>query len=224
MEDPKPPPIAATSRPRRGCLFYACIAGVVCLVAILAAGLLGLHELRRMLEKYTDNKPLPLPAVTMSQAEYDQLQRRVDNFRDDLRAGRQAQTLELSSDQVNALIARDADFKPLKNKVFVEIDGQQLKAQISLPLQELGLPRLRGRYLNGKGTFSLSLRNGILDVRAVELEVKGQPVPPTYMDAIRRQNLANGANDNPRASVGLNQLQNIEIRDGKLLLVPKNLQ
>ncbi|MGH7967919.1 MAG: hypothetical protein ACREIC_04245 [Limisphaerales bacterium] len=222
MDDPKPP--VATTRARRGCLFYGCIAAVVCLVAILAAGLFGLHELRLMLEKYTDNKPLPLPSVSMAQAEYDQLERRVDNFRDDLRAGRQAQTLELSSDQLNALIARDADFNALKDKVFVAIDGQQLKAQISLPLRELGLPRLKGRYLNGKGTFSLSLRNGILDVRADELEVKGRPVPPTYMDAIRRQNLATSANDNPRASVGLNQLQNIEIRDGKLLLVPKTMQ
>lgn len=177
-----------------------------------------------MLEKYTDTKPLPLPTVTMPQAEYDQLERHVDNFRDDLRAGRQAQTLELSSDQINALIAHDPDFKGLKDKVFVSVEGQQLKAQISLPMQELGLPRLKGRYLNGKGTFSLSLHNGILDVRAEELEVKGKPVPPTYMDAIRRQNLAAGANDNPRASVGLNQLQSIEFRDGKLILVPKNMQ
>ncbi|HVV71892.1 MAG TPA: hypothetical protein VHI52_10395 [Verrucomicrobiae bacterium] len=222
MDQAKPPPVA--TRPRRGCLFYGCLAGIVCLVAILVAGLLGLHELRRMLDKYTDTKPLPLPAVTISQQDYEQLQRRVDNFRDDLKAGRQAQKLELSSNEINALIAQDPDFKALKGKVYVTIEGDRLGAQISLPMQEMGLPRFKGRYLNGKGTFALTLRNGILDVRAEELEVKGKPVPPTYMDAIKRQNLATGANDNPRASVGLNQLQGIEIRDGQLVLTPKNMQ
>ena len=215
---------APETKPRRGCLFYACVAGMVSLLAILLAGLLGLHELRGMLDKYTENQPMPLPTVEMPSTELRQLEDRVDLFRDDVRAGRPASPLTLSSREVNALIQHDADFKALQGKVYVAIEGTRLKAQISLPMQELGLPRFRGRYLNGTGVFKMSLRNGFLDVRAEDLTVKGKPVPPTYMDAIRKQNLAAGANDNPRASVGLNQLQNIELKDGQFILIPKVYQ
>ncbi len=213
-----------TTKPRRGCLFFLCLAGIVCLVAVLLAGLLGWHELRRMLDRYTDTKPMPLPNVEMPAAELRQLEDRVDVFREDLRAGRHTAPLALSSEEINALIAQDADFKVLRGKVYVTIEGAQLGAQISLPMQDLGLPRFRGRYLNGSGLFSMSLRNGYLDVRADKLVVKGQPVPPTYMEAIHKQNLAASANENPRASVGLNQLQDIQLKDGKLILIPKNNQ
>lgn len=219
MTDPANPP-----KPRRGCLFYGCLTGIVALLAILVAGLLGLYQLRKMVDRYTDDKPLPLPTVEISSERFNQLQRRVDTFRDDLRAGRKAPSLALSSDEINSLIAKDPQFSGLKGKVYVTLEGQALKAQISLPLQELGLPRLRGRYLNGNGVFSLSLQNGMVDVRAQELSVKGRPLPATYMNAIRNQNLAASANDNPRSSVGLNRLQNLEIQDGELRLTPKDVQ
>ncbi len=212
------------TRAQRGCLFYGGIAGIVCLVAVLVAGLLGLHQLRRMLRKYTDTKPMTMPAVEISAAKLDELQRRVELFRDDLRVGRPTAPLALSSDEINALIQHDPEFKTLKEKAFVTLSGRQLEAQISVPMQQLGLPRFRGRYFNGTGVFSLSLRNGVLDARAEELMVKGQPLPPMYMNAIRRQNLAESANDNPRTSVGLNMLQSIEVRDGKLFLIPKDYQ
>jgi hypothetical protein len=219
MNDTAKPPKA-----RRGCLFYGCLTGIVCLVAILLAGLLGLHELRRMLDKYTDTKPMPIPTVELPADKLREMKNRVDRFRDDLRAGRRPPTLTLSSDEINALIVQDSDFKDLKGKVYVTIEENRLKAQISLPMQQLGLTRFRGRYLNGSGTFSILLRNGILDVRAEDLQVKGQPVPPTYMNAIRKTNLAAGANENPRASVGMNQLQDLQLKDGQLVITPKDNQ
>jgi hypothetical protein len=219
MTDPANP-----SKPRRGCLFYGCLTGIVALVAILVAGLLGLHQLRKMMDRYTDDKPLPLPTVEISTQRFDQLERRVETFRDDLRAGRKPSSLTLTSDEINALIAKDPQFSGLKGKVYVALEGQALKAQISLPLAELGLPRLKGRYLNGTGVFSLSLQNGMVDVRAQELTVKGRPLPATYMNAIRNQNLAASANDNPQSSVGLNRLQNLEVQDGELRLIPKDVQ
>ena len=58
-------------KPRRGCLFYGCLSGTVCLLAILIAFLLGLYQLKRMLNFYTDTHPVSLPTVQMSPAEMD---------------------------------------------------------------------------------------------------------------------------------------------------------
>jgi len=193
-------------------------------VAILVAGLLGLHQLRRMLDRYTDTQPLPLPVVEIAPDALTRLERRVETFKDDLRAGRTASPLVVSSDELNALIENDPEFKSVKGKVYVMIEGDRLRAQISLPMKDLGLPRFKGRYLNGEGAFSLSFRNGVVEIHVLDLTVKGKPVPPTYLDVIRKQNLANSANEDARASVGLNQLQNIQVQDGKLILVPKPSQ
>src|SRR6516164_5195702 len=119
------------------------------------AGLLGVQQFRSMLNRYTDNQPLPLPEVSISPAARDQLLRRVEDFRDDLRAGGAPAPLILSADEVNALIANDPELKALKGKFYVLLNGDALKAKVSLPMEDLGLPHFRGRYLNGTASLGI---------------------------------------------------------------------
>ena len=215
MTDPVPP------KRRRGCLFYGCLGGTACLVIILVAFLFGLYQLKRMLTFYTDTKPMPLPTVQMSPAEIEQLRQRIENFQDAVRTGRPTEPLSLSSDEINADIENDPKLAGVKGKLYVTIEGDRLKGQVSLPLDQVGLRIFRGRYLNGSGIFSIGLQNGNLIVLPESLVVKGQPLPGVYMDKLRSQNLAEAVNNNPRASVAFNHLQQIRVSDGKLILVPK---
>ncbi|HWW01508.1 MAG TPA: hypothetical protein VNZ64_17555 [Candidatus Acidoferrum sp.] len=217
-------PDQPTPKPRRGCLFYGCLTGVVCLVAILIAFLLGLHLFKKMLNEYTDTKPMLLPAVQMAPAQIEQLQRRVDAFRDAVRAGRPAPPLELSSDEINALIANEPDFRGLHNRLYVTLEGDKVKGQVSFPMGRVGLPLFHGRYLNGTGTLSVSLKDGLLRIIPQEILVKGKPLPSVYMDRIQSENLATQANDNPHSAETFSQLQSIEIKDSKLIIVPKPKQ
>jgi len=92
-------------------------------------------------------------------------------------------------------------------------------------MEQVGLPVFRGRYLNGDGTFSISLRNGTLHVVPVALtSVKGRPVPEVYLDKIRRHNLADAMNSDARAQAALDRLAEIQVKDNQLILVPKNTQ
>lgn len=209
------------AKPRRGCLFYGCLSGTVCLLIILVAFLLGLYQLKKMLNFYTDNHPIPLPSVQLSPAEIDQLKQRVENFQDAVRSGRPTPPLQLTSDEINAYIETDPNFAKVKGKLYVTIEGDRLKGQVSFPLDNVGLRIFRGRYLNGTGIFAVSLHNGNLVVTPESLVVKGKALPGVYMDKLRSQNLAESLNNNPRASVALNHLQEIRITDGKFVLVPK---
>jgi hypothetical protein len=215
MTEPVPP------KRRRGCLFFGCLGGTACLLIILVAFLLGLYQLKKMLNFYTDAQPAPLPTVQMPQAEIDQLRQRVETFQDAVRTGRPTEPLSLSSDEINAYIQTEPSLMKAKGKVYVTIEGNRLKGQVSLPLDDLGLRLFRGRYLNGSGIFAVSLQKGSLVVTPESIVVKGKPLPGVYMDKIRSQNLADSLNNNPRASVALNHLQEIRISDGKLVLVPK---
>lgn len=208
-------------KPRRGCFFYGCLSGIVCLVIILVAFLLGLYQLKKMLNFYTDSHSVPLPTVQLSPAALDELKQRIENFQDAVRSGRPTPPLELSSDEINAYIETDPNFAKVKGKLYVTIEGNRLKGQVSLPLDDLGLRLFRGRYLNGSGVFDVRIHNGYLVVTPEVLVVKGKPLPGVYMDKIRSQNLADSLNNNPRASVAFNHLQEIRVGDGKLVVVPK---
>lgn len=215
MNDPAPP------KQRRGCFFYGCLSGIVCLVAILVAFLLGLYQLKRMLNFYTDTHPVALPSVHLATAEMDQLKQRIENFQDALRTGKPTPPLSLSADELNAMIDSDPNLVRVKGKLYVTIEGDRVKGQVSLPMDELGLPIFRGRYLNGSGIFAVGLHKGDLLITPDLLVVKGKPLPSVYMDKIQSQNLAANFSGNPRATVALNHLQDIRISDGKLILVPK---
>lgn len=210
-----------TTKHRRGWLHYGCIGGLVLLLVIVIGGLLGLYYARKMFNDFTDAQPMPLPQVQMSRAEIDQVEQRLEAFRQALRTGKPTVPLTLSADEINALVANNPDFNALKDKFYVTISGNQLNGQLSMPMESAGLSIFRGRYFNGTGTFSVSLHNGRMRLSALSLIVKGKPVLEVYMDEIRKHNLAESINRQPRAAAALERLQDIRVKDGKLIIVPK---
>jgi hypothetical protein len=211
----------STPKPRRGCLFYGGILLTVCLVAVLIAALIGVHLFKKMVNEFTDTKPVPLPALDMTPAQIEQVRQRVAAFSEAVQAGTATPPLTLNANEIDAVIASSPDFQSIKDKVFVTIENGQLKGQVSVPMGELGIRGFKGRYLNGVATVGVSLQNGTLLVFPQEILVKGKPIPPSYMSAFRQQNLATGFNVNPGVSNALARLQSIEIKEGKLVISPK---
>ena len=145
----------------------------------------------------------------------------MDAFSEAVNAGRHTAPLTLTSDEINALFTSDKDLKSLQSRFYVTLENDQLKAQLSVPLEDLGLHIFKGRYLNGSGTFYLSLRNGALYLNARNITVKGKPLPETYMQSIRKQNLARDSNADPQASAAFQRIQSVEITNSELIIRPK---
>jgi len=205
----------------RGCLFYGGIAAAVLLLLIIAGGIVGVRQAKKMLADFTDPTPQLAPVANATPAETADLRKRVDDFRNDVRAARSPAPLSVSPEDINKLIASDPDLEPLKGRLFVTaFEGDKIKARISFPLDQLGLPIFRGRFLNGDGTFLISLRGGLLYLKVQDIVVRGKPIPENYMQVIRAQNLAKPLNGNPRVSVALDKLKSIEIKDGRLVIAP----
>ena len=211
----------ATTKPRRGCCFYGCISGLVVMLIVVVAGLIGLHYAKKMFNQFTDSQPLALPPVQMSQVEIDNLHERIDAFQKALHEHQPAEPLTLTSDEINALIATSPNLRGWKGKFYVTLEGEQVKGQLSVPLEEIGLRIFKGRYLNASGTFHFSFHNGVLRFTAQQLAVKGKPVPELYMQSIRQQDLAQNVKNDPQTKADLDQFKEIEIKDSKLVLVPK---
>jgi hypothetical protein len=206
---------------RRGCLFYGGIAALVLIAVMLLGAYLGLRFARDVVSQLTDATPMQLPSTQLPPDQMLQLHDRVETFQLAVRAGDKVEPLELSADELNALIATDPDLAALKNHIYVTIETNQLEAQISFPAQDIGLVALRGRYVNASGFFAVALTNGQLSVTAESLVAKGRPVPRHVMREITSQNLADIYNADPKVIAGLKKLQGIEVEEGKLVIEPK---
>jgi hypothetical protein len=206
---------------KHGCLFYLGIVGAVVLVMFALGAFFGIRYAKGLIGRLTDAQPVQLPTAQLPEAEMFQLHDRVDTFRDAVKNGEAAQPLAISANELNALIATDPSMAALKNHLYVSIDGNQLSAQISFPAEDLGLVRLRGRFVNATGIFHAALTNDELRITAESLSVKGSPLPRNIMREVAAENLADKFNQDPRATAGLKKLQAIEVKDGKLIIVPK---
>ncbi len=220
QKPPQPQPQAPQPpKARRGCLFYGCLGSFVFALLLLLGVALGL---RKLFTDFTDSKPTTFPAPRLSSSEIDQLRKRVDAFRDSVRGGKPTPPLSLSTDEINALIATDPDLRGLRNRFWVtKLEGNKIVAQLSVLMEDVGIPKFKGRYLNAAGSFTLSVRNGVIRLTAEELAGKGRPLPKFYMEHIRTQNLAQSLKSNPRVLVAMDWIQSIEVRDGKLVITPK---
>jgi hypothetical protein len=206
---------------RRGCFFYGCITCVVLLLLLVGALLAGVHYVKKMVNRYTDTQPMELPTVQMPQGEVDRLKQRFEAFRAAVREQRPTPPLTLGSDDINALIAGGTAPQALKGKLYVSLDGDQLKGQVSAPLEQVGLSMFKGRYLNGSATFNLAFRNGALFVTAQTITVKGKPLPERFMQRVRNENLAAELTRQPETAALLQGLEDIRVSEGKLVIVPK---
>src|SRR5260370_8823865 len=95
---------------RRGCLFYGCLTSCILVLVVLAGLILGYLKI---LNSFTDTKPIALPTVDMSDADMQQVRQRVDAFRNDVRSAHPTHPLYLSPNTTNALIATDPNIKTL---------------------------------------------------------------------------------------------------------------
>src|SRR2546427_13014838 len=105
-----------TPKPRRSFLFYGCLAGLVLMLMVVLGGLFGLYYAKKMFRDFTDTKPMALPQVQMSRAQIDQLEQRIETFRQTVRNAKPTPHLILTSDEINASVPNDADFGDLTVK------------------------------------------------------------------------------------------------------------
>ncbi len=211
------------SAKRRGCFFYGCL---IVLILALVGGLsifFGVrYAINSFVNNYTDSRPTPLPKARISKDELAKLQKRIADFQAGLAAKKVTAPLDLSAAELNALISNDPAWSELKDKLFVEIVTNRIKGKVSIPLEGLGISRLRGRYLNGAATLNLSLTNGTLSVFLDAVEVKGKPIPARFMGDLKRMNFAEGVNRQPGHVKTLQALESLEVNDGQILIKAKS--
>ena len=202
------------------------IGGIGCVVVIIIAIIAGYFAFKgikglvsELTEKYTAAEPMDLPTVDASAEEVAAILDRVDSFTNALKGDDVPEPLTLTSRDINVLINNHPEWKEIAGKVYVTIEGDQVKGDISIPLGELG-EMFEGRFLNGSSIFSIGMQSGRLLLFLDEAEVGGEKLPDEIMAALKEKNLAEKTNERSDMET-LNKIESITVQDGSLIIVPK---
>jgi len=200
----------------RGCLILLVFL-IVLVIACFAGVYWGLHRHSALFygnywlakTRSIAEAPTAVPEFNASDQQIQLVQERWQDFEQKTRAGQPAE-IELSADDINALIATSDD---VRGKVFASIDGDQLRLQASLPIGGvLGRP---GYYFNGDVIIELKGAQSLDSPRLSRITINGEQVPTDFLNwkyrfRELREYLAEQGN---AYDVGA-----IEVREGKLIL------
>lgn len=223
-EQPPRPGIKPKKKGGANGFLFGCLIVAVVLVIVGVIGVRGcMSFFDNLIDEYTQETPreLPLPEPA-SQEDIKVLLDDVTEFYESLKEGRATRELGLSAQDLNLLIHNHPQGAPFQGHVFFRIENERLLGEVSAPLDEIS-ERTRGKYINGTAGFRVLLKDDQLEVYLESLEVGGNPVPKAFLEGFSRENLARDINKDEEAMKGIRKLESIEIKDGRLWLVPKNL-
>ena len=211
---------------KKGCFFYGCLTLVILALVVFITGFFavryGLRRVAGFIEQYTEATAMTLPTSQMPAGQFAELRRRYDEFKTAIQADRPTPPLVLSGDDINALIAGHPDWSDAKGNAFVTITGDELSAQVSIPMDKFAaVPLLggsKGRYLNGSASVGVTTIDGKLQVTLKSLEVKGIRPPDEMMVRIQTRNLVENYQ---RPNSAMSRLGSVEVADGKLTVQGK---
>ena len=204
---------------KRGCLFYGCLSLTVIALLMVILGIFGYYFFKstskRWIQDYTETAPAEIEKVEYARDQMDALRVRVAGFKEALDRGTNLLELLLTADDLNALINGERE---LKDKLFVRIDNDKIKGEVSMPLQDLGPFKLNGRYLNGTASFKVAMKNGVLDVRLLDVQVKGKPLPAMVLNEFKKNNLAQDYQKDPKIAADIARFETVQITNGTVIL------
>lgn len=216
---------------RRGCLFYGCVAAavlaVLTMIGLALAAWVSYRTIVRYRDMYTSAAPAKLPELSTSKAERQRAVARVEAFRVAVEGGKASEPLVLSGDDLNALIRESPK---LRDRVFLSIIDDRIKAELSVPLFELqDFSLTRGRYLNGEAEVKVELEDGRLTLEILSMRAEGKELPSMICDLLTHSDFVVDADDEDhddteeerRFKRFLTRLESLEVEDGKIVVTPR---
>ncbi len=207
---------ALPQKKRRGCLGKGCLTTfTIALVLILSVTVGGYIFLKR---SFLASKPLALSTKELSSEQLAETRQRIRTFKSsaeqsepdsDAPVARDQKQLELSSDDINGMIAAN---KRARGHAFVTLNGNAATVQLSIPADKLTGDQ--GRYLNGSFEIETTGPTAPARIAVKKTEANGWPVPSAILQwHYRGRSILSYALD----AIVPYHIATVEIRDGKLI-------
>jgi hypothetical protein len=216
-------------RPGRGCFFYGTITFVLVLIGVMLGLYFGARKAAlAAVAQYTSSASAPLPKLNLSPAEEQRIADELSESAQRAARGQGGGQITLGEQELNVLLGQSAEVKPFRDQIYIQPEGDVLKAQMSLPLDQfehwksftrkIGGSDLTNRFLNGTAFLDLSVTNGGLSMAITNLIVNGETLPQQFITRIQGQNFAQTVNSNPALQSALQRVQDVSVKDGRVVI------
>jgi len=211
----------------KGCLFYGLVTAALVFIGVIAGIYFGTRKaVRYAIETYTTNAPTTIPTLEISAIQ----QRNIANDllkQFEARANNQApEDLVLDEQQLNALISQPSEMRAYKGHVYLQPQGEELKAFVSLPLdqfkqwqefaQKMGGTNYAGRYMNGLAYVNLVVTNSMLTVAPRKVVVSAKSLPDQFLKQFPWSALTQPINENADFRSALQRVDGVTVQDSKV--------
>lgn len=207
----------------KGCVYYGCVTIVfVTILGVASLYFFSKYALKKyFVEPYTSTNAVAVAPVRLPAAEGEAAIKRAEDFRQRVISGTNSEPLTLTSEELDYVVRMSADGKEVKDRAALAITNNQIRAEVSIPMDAFQVGMLKGRYLNGIANFTLGLTNGGVVVNLQSLDVNGQQMPAKALEQMAAKGITWFPNPNDQAAAVVTNLGNIEIKDNKLYLHPR---
>jgi len=211
----------------RGCLFYGLVTVALVFGGVLAGIYFGTRKaVRYAIETYTTNAPAPVPTLqippdqqrAMANALLQQFEASINN--------RGPAELIVGEDELNVLISQTPELRVFKNHVYLQPQRDELKAFVSLPLDQfkqwqefalkMGGTNYTGRYLNGLAYVNLVVTNGMLSLAPRKMIVSARSLPDEFLKQFPWSTLTQPINGNSNFRSALQKVDSVSVQDNKV--------
>lgn len=210
----------------RGCFFYGAITLVLVFIGVVAGTYFGIRKgFLTGVETYTSSGPAPIPKLQISPQERDRIARNLAAQAEQATKPGGPEELALSDQELNVLLTQWPAMGPYGEQIYLQPEGDKLKAQMSVPLDQFELWNTitrklwtspGKRYLNGTASFNVGITNGAVTLALASFEANGKALPEEFIKRAQSQNLASALNTNAQSQAILQRVEAITVREGKV--------
>ena len=211
-----------------------CCCGVGCLtlVAIMGVALaLVFGGIWYMYSKSIDALTSPTPVAVLMETPTDEQVAAATQKAEQIRTAaltQQPMTMEFTAAELNALIARHPSFKDLRGKARVAIANSELTFDLSVPLSDIPLPRVRKRWFNGSVRLALAYDEDDFALGVRSLTANGRDVDMSFFQTMAddintyfNENFDKSQRENQQPNEFWENVRSMEVRGDKVIITTK---
>jgi hypothetical protein len=178
-----------------GCFAMGCLT-VLIVGFIFIAGVIGSAWF--IFNKAVNNLTSPVPATVQieqpSEAQFQAAEDSLARLHKAVANGKET-TVEFTSADLNALLARDEDFKEFRGRARIDIADSMMTIDLSVPLDSIRWRRLQRRWFNGTARFGLSYSSGQFRIDLESAEAGGHRLPGRFISETFMSSFNDGLNE-----------------------------
>jgi hypothetical protein len=216
-----PPP-----RSGMGCFATCCLSllilGFVCIAGVLGTGWYVYHKLAS--NNIISDAPIAIQVEQPSEAQYQTAESSLTKLKTAANERRE-ETVSFTAEDLNALLARDPDFRDLAGHARIEIADSTMTVSLSAPIDSFLWSSKKRRWFNGIVRFTGRYENDEFQMN-IESASGGDYDVPSYILSRVNSNISQVITDNTddwrrELGVDLRRVKRMSIEGDKLIVTTK---